>query len=162
MATYTPNGPLSRADYTIDLMSFAQDLDKYSEEELVKKLAQHHDLDIRFMVTLQGVKDRKTLMNLLQCKDRRQGETEGHEFPIITSKNLSEIFRLGLQSNGVSFGNRRENEERNREFSSQNNNNARRFGGQAAAKNTIDVHVLDRDLQQDPMGACGLPSGNGV
>ena len=119
MATYTPNGPLSRADYTIDLMSFAQDLDKYSEEELVKKLAQLHDLDIRFMVKSQGVKDRKTLMNLLQCKD---SETRRDRRPRVPYNNEQEPQRnfppRSAEQRGQNFGNRRENEERNRAFSS--------------------------------------------
>ena len=56
---YTPNGPLSRVDYTIELMSVAQDLEKYTEEELVKKLVAHHDMDIRFMAKSQGIKEKK-------------------------------------------------------------------------------------------------------
>ena len=161
--TYTSNGPLSRVDYTIELMSFAQDFDKYSEEEFVKKLAQHHDLDIRFMVKSRGVKDRKTFMNLLQCKD---SETRRDRRPRVAHNNEQEPQRnfppRHLEQRGQNSGNCRENEERNRAYSNQNNNNARKFGGQATAKNTIDVHALDRDLQQNPMGACGLSSENGV
>ena len=113
--TYTSNGTLSRVDYTIELMSFAQDLDKYSEGELVKKLAQHHDLHIRFMVKSQGVKDRKTFMNLLQCKD---SETRRDRRSRVVHSNEQEPQRnfppRPSEQRGQNFGNRRENEERNR------------------------------------------------
>ena len=47
---------MSRVNYTMSLISLVQDLDRYSEEDLVKKLAKHHEVDIRFTVKARGIK----------------------------------------------------------------------------------------------------------
>ena len=47
---YSSRSPISRVDYTMDLINRAKGLEKYTESELVKKLAIHHEVDIRWTV----------------------------------------------------------------------------------------------------------------
>ena len=68
----------------MSLISLAQDLDRYTEEELVKKLAKHHEVDIRFTVKAQGIKDQQSFMDLVEYKDietKREKRLKGHARP---------------------------------------------------------------------------------
>ena len=146
-------------------MGVAQDVEKYSEGEIVKKLSQHHDLDIRFTVKSQNIKDRKTLMNLLQCKDV---ETRRNRWPrhdsaqdkpapagVPQERKPQETTRTPQQTN-----NWRRLHEVKKNRHNENENKSYPKGPIGAFPKKVDVHVIDRGLQPNPEQACGMSTEN--
>ena len=105
-------------------------------------------------------------MHLLQCKDtvirrdrRSRAQQNGDRNEQEPQRNFSQ---RSAEQRGQYHGNYREHEKRNKPSMGQPNNSGRKFGGSSTTKNMIDVHALDRELQQNPTAACGLTSENGV
>ena len=162
---YASNGPLSRVDYTIELMSVAQDLEKYTEEELVKKLVAHHDMDIRFMAKSQNIKEKKALMSLLQCKDaesrrerrpRYSNNSEQRDRPVQERRGRETRNNVPAR-NYPSAGNyppqRRENEHRSQQRPPGRNENG-------SQRQSFDGHALDRQISSDSTAECGIEQKN--
>ena len=75
---------MSRVNYTMSLNNLAQDLNRYSEEELVKKLAKHHEVDIRFTVKAHCIKGQQSFIELLEykvVKTKREKRLRGQTRP---------------------------------------------------------------------------------
>ena len=60
----------------MDLINRARGLEKYTEAEMVKKLAKHYNLEIRFMVKEQDIKDKESLLQLLWSENKQDKNGE--------------------------------------------------------------------------------------
>ena len=68
---YDPEWKTSRLDYASGLWGFSQELDcKYSESDLVKKIGEHFDWDIRYAIRSQSITTQHKIFELLEYKDK--------------------------------------------------------------------------------------------
>ena len=68
---YTSKCLISGVEYTKDLINRSRGLEKYTEAELVKNPAKHHNLEIRYRVKVQDIKDKESLLHLLRSEDEQ-------------------------------------------------------------------------------------------
>ena len=168
---YSPSGPLSRVNYTIAFISMAQDLDKYTEEELVKKLAKHHEADIRFTVKAQGIKDQQSFMDLLGYKNvemKRERRARGQPRP--NEREQGNFARREPQRLERTKDEERKNDSapagaagENPRFPPRNRpagDNRNWRDGRNYTQRRSDVHALDLEVKENPGAACGLPTEN--
>lgn len=172
----------------------SQDIDVggLSEKELVRKLAAHHDFDIKFAVFTQKIEAKSGLLKLLACKDgdlKREVESQEQKKSVSDSysnsqnqQNQQKGFRPWVNYNNRFGGNQKRVDEkpavpRNEgNFAtqmSQNNSfpstptlpkggqNKPSFQGNGTKpKEKNGIYMLDRQICEDPAGACGLIADN--
>ena len=72
----------------MDLINRAGGIEKYTEAELVKKLAKHHNLEIRYRVKVQDIKDKESLLYLLRSENKQDGNEKKTTYHATSRKLL--------------------------------------------------------------------------
>ena len=74
---YSSRSPISRVDYTMDLINRSRGLEKYTESEIVKKLANQSKLAVKN----QDIENKKSLLDLLQRTDGHHKNEKKNKIP---------------------------------------------------------------------------------
>lgn len=133
---YNPNSKYNRLEYATYVWGFAQDLGKnYSEAELVKKISNHFEWDIKYTVRTHGIQTQDKFFELLALKDSGPNQGKSAFEPSKAPAKKSDILNVEVSES---------NTNPNKFFNTQQSNyNKQNFQNKFNFQKQPQVHALN-------------------